>query len=97
MILLKALISISLILFLTGCESAYFYLQAARGQSALFTRQTLTEELVKSKISPVLRGRIEKVEEILQFAENLGRPSGAAYVSYIETGQRGYGLECFRF
>ena len=70
-----------------GCESVYFYLQAARGQSELLVRQTSTEELLKSNINPVLRGRIERVEEILRFAEELGLPAEGAYSSYIETGQ----------
>ena len=88
---LPGIVKVSIVFcFLTlvsGCETLQFYHQAATGQASLLWRRTPTDELLQSKIDPVLRDRIEIADQILGFASEIGLPVSGAYLSYVETGE----------
>jgi predicted aminopeptidase len=88
---LPGIVKVSIVFcFLTlvsGCETLQFYHQAATGQVSLLWRRTPTDELLQSKIDPVLRDRIEIADQILGFASEIGLPVSGAYLSYVATGE----------
>lgn len=75
--------------FLTGCQSAAYYAQAAQGQvSLLARRQPIDRLLSREDLAPDLRSRLETVQRIRRFAtDELGLPARRQYDSYVELGR----------
>lgn len=74
----------------SGCSSARFYLQAARGQFQLLAKPKPTAQLlVTPGISAKLEQRFTVVEEILCYAEHqLGLPANGNYRKYLDLGRK---------
>ena len=72
-------------LFLSGCQSIYYYAQAVDGQlSILMNRQPISELLADPDISEKLKTRLQYVLEVREFARNqLGLPIQDNYLSYV--------------
>ncbi len=75
----------ALIVSASGC----YELQAAAGQARLmFARQPIARMLQNPNTPPELRARLERVNEIRDFASReLGLPDNGSYRSYVDTGR----------
>ena len=68
-----------------GCESLYFYQQAALGQLSLMRQGESVNSLLQDPDTPqALRERLQTVQSMLQFAEqDLQLDVGGRYQSYV--------------
>ncbi|HEX6590447.1 MAG TPA: aminopeptidase [Moraxellaceae bacterium] len=74
---------------LAGCQSAAYYAQAAQGQTAMIMkRQSIPRLLAREDTPADLRGRLETVQRIREFAiQELDLPAQKQYATYVELGR----------
>ncbi len=77
-------------MLLAGCDSASWYLQAARGHLEIVgARQDLRQLLQDPELPPELAAKLEVVLDARTFAETeLGLPAGGNYLDYVELDRR---------
>lgn len=87
--LFRVLLAIGAFLGLTGCQTARFYSQAARGQLEVLKRQVPVETLLKSPdTSPLLKKQLAQIQDLRDFAgEFLGLRSKGYYENYADLGR----------
>lgn len=76
-------------LLLSGCEAVGYYTQAARGQWQLLSSRESVDELIASEqTDPVLKQRLELVNEVREFAQQrIGLPLGDNFSTYVDVGR----------
>lgn len=75
---------------LTGCQTAGFYLQAARGQAQIIQRQQSCAKLLANPATPAdLKGKLQLAREIGVFArDELRLPANGHYQHYVDVDRR---------
>ncbi len=81
-----AIVLLILLAALSGCGEFGYYLQCARGQLDLMQRaRPIKQLLADPELTPAMRTRLEKVEQIRDFAvSNLALPDNDSYRSYAD-------------
>ena len=71
---------------LAACDSAAWYLQAARGHLAIVSARQDLEQLSRNpELRPELAAKLQLVLEVREFAESaLGLPAGGNFLDYVE-------------
>lgn len=74
----------------TGCQTAGFYLQAARGQAQIILRQQPCAKLVANPATPAeLKAKVQLASEIGAFArDELRLPANGHYQHYVDVDRR---------
>ena len=87
--LLLAMITAALTALVTGCRTASFYCQAARGQLHIWSSQESVDYLLKDPALPGdLRARFQLVRSLREFAEwELHLPVDGHYWKYLDLGR----------
>ena len=82
----RAVLAVTALLTLAGCEAAGYYGQAVRGHLALQGAQRPIKKLIVSPDTPSeLKARLETVLKIREFAEkNLHLPVKKSYLNYVD-------------
>lgn len=80
------LMAVAVVPWLTGCQTARFYSQAARGQLEVLRRQVPVQKLLKDPNTPQsLQKQLEQIQELRDFAgEFLRLPSKGYYEKYAD-------------
>ncbi|MCW5553075.1 MAG: aminopeptidase [Verrucomicrobiae bacterium] len=75
---------------LTGCQTAGFYLQAARGQAQIILHKRSCEKLLAHPDTPMeLKAKLQLAREMCDFAKNeLKLPANGHYRHYADVGRR---------
>jgi len=86
---MRWIISIALLLLLTGCADLGYYWHNANGHLAVMNqRADIDELLANDQLDAGLRERLQLVQEIRRFSiERLDLPANDSYLSYVELDQ----------
>lgn len=87
--MLRVLCIGGLALLAAGCNTVHYYHQAAAGQYEVFSRQEkITSLLARTNTPPELRGKLELVLRLREFAEReLHLKTGGHYAKYADLGR----------
>jgi predicted aminopeptidase len=78
-------LSISLVFWLSGCQSLNYYGQSAKGQwQILSQRQANAKVIANPASSPKLITQLQTIENIRLFAASLGLPTKGQYDTYVD-------------
>ena len=82
---MRWLISIPLLLLLSGCADIGYYWHSANGHLAIMKQRVSIEELLADdNLDADLRARLERVKDIRLFSiERLDLPANGSYSSYV--------------
>ena len=83
---MRWIISIPLLLLLSGCADTGYYWHNANGHLAVMNQRTDIDELLADdQLDPELRKRLQLVQEIRRFSiEQLDLPANGSYANYVE-------------
>jgi predicted aminopeptidase len=83
---MRWIISIPLLLLLSGCADMGYYWHNANGHLSVMNQRTDIDELLADdQLDPELRKRLQLVQEIRRFSiERLDLPANDSYASYVE-------------
>jgi predicted aminopeptidase len=86
---MRWIISIALLLLLTGCADLGYYWHNANGHLAVMNQRVDIDELLANdQLDAGLRERLQLVQEIRRFSiERLDLPANDSYLSYVELDQ----------
>lgn len=86
---MRWIISIALLLLLTGCADLGYYWHNANGHLAVMNQRVdIDEMLADDQLDDELRKRLQLVQEIRRFSiERLNLPANDSYLSYVELDQ----------
>lgn len=88
--LVALVLSLTAAATLTGCQTAGFYMQAARGQAQVILRKQSCEKLLANPHTPAeLKAKLQLAREICAFArDELKLPANGHYRHYADMGRR---------
>ena len=83
---MRCIISIALLLLLTGCADLGYYWHNANGHLAVMNQRVdIDEMLADDQLDAGLRERLQLVQEMRRFSiERLDLPANDSYLSYVE-------------
>ena len=87
---LPVLFAALIVAFLPSCQTVRFYGQAVGGQVEILRKSRPNEQVIADPATPpVLRGQLESVDRIRQFAsDHLSLPGDESYAKYADLGRK---------